>query len=155
LLAAVVSYRWWGTVSKTAGIPRALFWSTAGFALSPLLTPLSLNLGWQVVVSFIGGLFLSGFGLLIFNELLALAPETLRLPMVTFYNLVVGLVGVVAPELGILTLKVLPLGPAILALGGLRLVAAVLLAAATGVPLTPRRAGRGVTASGAPSTAPR
>ena len=85
-----------------------------GVSLVPLLTVLSTNMFYLTVVNLYSGLSLSGVTLLLFTELLNAAPAHERPGAIAFYNVILGGVAFLAPELGVFLLHVLHMEGAML-----------------------------------------
>ena len=80
---------------------------SVGIGVLPILAIVSRSLWHLVLVNFIGGLAVAGVNLLLFNQLLATVPKDRKPPYIAGYNICLGLIGFVAPELGVLLLKML------------------------------------------------
>jgi MFS family permease len=119
-LTSILTYHWWGRESTRRGIAPMLLVAAVGLGLSPALTVLLTNLDWLVFTNLFTGIFLSGVTLLMFNQLLEVAPEAQRLSMIPLYNLGIGIVGAIAPELGIFALHLWHMRTAMVVLSGLR-----------------------------------
>jgi MFS family permease len=104
-LAQIVSFKWWGRMSDRYGILKMLFLSSVGMFLAPFLTILSTNLIYLTVINLVTGLTLSGTVLLLFNQLLAATPKAFRSAGIANYNILLSIVGFVAPEFGVLLLN--------------------------------------------------
>jgi len=103
----ILTYRWWGTASKRRGNLTMLALGSVGIGVLPILAIVSRSLWHLVLVNFIGGLAVAGVNLLLFNQLLATVPKDRKPPYIAGYNICLGLIGFVAPELGVLLLKML------------------------------------------------
>jgi MFS family permease len=104
-LAQIVSFKWWGRMSDRYGILKMLFLSSIGMLLAPLLTILSTNLIYLTLINLVTGLTLSGTVLLLFNQLLAVTPKEFRSPGIANYNILLSIIGFIAPEFGVLLLN--------------------------------------------------
>ncbi len=100
-MGQILSFRWWGRYSVRHGNLVPLAVASLGLALNPILTIASRSLPWLVLVNLFGGLATSGIILLLFNQLLAQSPKRRRPSYIAAYNVVLGLAGFVAPELGV------------------------------------------------------
>lgn len=129
----ILSYRWWGRYSVARGnlIPLAI--AGLGLAASPALTILSHALPWLVVTNFEGGIFTAGINLLLFNQLLHASPKTHRPTYIAAYNVVLGLVGFVAPELGVWLLARIHMDGALLVSAAWRFAGALVFLWGTGI----------------------
>ena len=103
-LSQVLTFHFWSRFSERFGNTMMLAIACAGMALAPVLTILSRSLYYLTALNLVTGAFLGGIGLLLFNHLLEVAPESERTSYIAHYNIVIGLVGFVAPELGVLCL---------------------------------------------------
>ena len=103
----ILTFRWWGELARRRGGLATMGWSGLGVGLVPLLTVLSPNLFYLTAVNLFSGLFLSGITLLLFTELLHAAPAHERSGAIALYNLVLGCVAFLAPELGIYLLHIM------------------------------------------------
>jgi MFS family permease len=122
---SILTYHWWGRESTRRGIAPMLMVAAVGLGLSPAITVLFVNLEWLVLTNLITGAFLAGVTLLMFNQLLEVAPEADRLSMIPLYNLALGVVGALAPEFGILVLHWFGMRLAMIVLAGLRVLTAM------------------------------
>jgi MFS family permease len=96
----IVFYPLWGRLSTRYGNHRVNIAVTAGLALYPLVTALSPSVEWILFVSFLGGIFSSGFALAFFNTLLETSPEQNRASFVAVYNILINIAAFIAPLLG-------------------------------------------------------
>ena len=131
-MGQILSFRWWGRYSSRRGnlIPLAV--AGISLAANPTLTILSRSLPWLVLVNFIGGLGTSGITLLLFNQLLAATPKLQRPSFIAAYNVVLGLVGFVAPELGVALLSWTHMVAAMIIFSMWRLAGAIVFLRGTG-----------------------
>jgi MFS family permease len=120
-ITSIVTYHWWGRQSLRLGIGPTLVVAAIGLGLSPFITVLVANLWWLVLTNLFTGIFLSGVTLLMFNQLLQVAPDQQRNSMLGLYNLALGIVGAVAPEFGVLVLHLLHMGMAMVVMSVLRI----------------------------------
>lgn len=104
-LSQIVSYKWWGKSADKWGNTKMLLVAAIGMATIPILTILSTNLIYLVVVNLWSGLFVAGTTMLLFNQLLKVSPEDDRTSFLAGYNIIIAAVGVVAPQLGVLFLE--------------------------------------------------
>ncbi|NMP24244.1 MFS transporter [Sulfobacillus harzensis] len=103
--AEVLTFAWWGMKARLHGGMKMLGIAGLGVSLVPILTVLSPNLWYLTGVNFFSGIFLSGVTLLLFTELLHASPPSDRSTAIAFYNVVLGVVAFVAPEVGIVLLR--------------------------------------------------
>lgn len=132
-LGQIIAFRWWGRISIRRGnlIPLAL--AGIGLASSPLLTILSRALPWLVFTNFESGIFVAGANLLLFNQLLHASPKGHRATYIAAYNIVLGFVGFVAPELGIWLLAWIHMTATMLVATAWRLVGGLIFLWGTGI----------------------
>jgi MFS family permease len=100
--------------------------SGLGIGLVPVLTILSPNLWYLTAVNLYSGLFASGMTLLLFTELLQASPIAERSGAIVFYNVVLGGVAFLAPELGVYLLPVFGMDGTMLLSTIWRIVASIL-----------------------------
>ena len=103
----IVTFRWWGTLARRHGGLATMGLSGLGMSIVPILTVMNPNLVYLVGVNLYSGLFASGMTLLLFTELLHAAPIRERSGAIVFYNVVLGGVAFLAPEVGVYLLPVL------------------------------------------------
>lgn len=113
-ISQIVTYKYWGRLSDRFGNTAMLSVACLGMALTPILTILSRNLYYLVAMNLGTGMFVAGLTLLQFNHLLEVIPRSERTTYIAHYNIVAGVIGFVAPELGILLLHVLTMDGAML-----------------------------------------
>lgn len=106
-LTEIVTFHWWGKLALRRGGLATMGLSGIGMGLVPLLTVLSPNLLYLTAVNLYSGLFLSGMTLLLFTELLKAAPVHERSGAIALYNVILGSVAFLAPELGVYLLHVM------------------------------------------------
>ncbi len=99
-IAQIISFPFWGRFADKNGNMLALFVLACGMAIIPSITILSTNYFYLMVTNFISGLSLSGLTMLLFNQTLNLSPENERTSFIAAYNVVIGLVGFMAPMFG-------------------------------------------------------
>ena len=121
----IVFYPLWSRLTMRRGNHFAIVAATAGLALYPLITAFSPSVEWIVFLSFLGGAFTAGFGLVFFNGLLEVCPEQNRASHIAVYNVLINVAGFVAPILATALMPLcgiyamLLLGAALRALGAL------------------------------------
>lgn len=108
-IGQIVSFKWWGRYSEKYGHARALLLSCIGMGLTTTITIFSTNLYYLLLTNFISGIALSGITLLLFNELLAVSPIEERTNGIAYYQLMVGAVGFISPQVGVLLYETLGL----------------------------------------------
>ncbi|PSR22235.1 MAG: hypothetical protein C7B45_07645 [Sulfobacillus acidophilus] len=122
----IVTFRWWGKFAQKRGGLVTMGFSGLGIGLVPLLTILSPNLWYLTAVNLYSGLFASGMTLLLFTELLHASPVADRSAAIAFYNVVLGLVAFLSPELGVYLLPALGMDGTMLLSTIWRLIASIL-----------------------------
>ncbi len=139
-MGQILSFRWWGRYSVRHGNLIPLAAASLGLALNPVLTIASRSLPWLILVNLLGGLTTSGIILLLFNQLLAQSPKKRRPSFIAAYNIVLGLVGFLAPELGVILLDWIHMTAVMILLALWRVAAAAVFLRGTGT-FTRLRAG--------------
>jgi MFS family permease len=122
----IVTFRWWGRLAQKQGGLVTMGFSGLGIGLVPVLTILSPNLWYLTAVNLYSGLFASGMTLLLFTELLQASPIAERSGAIVFYNVVLGGVAFLAPELGVYLLPVFGMDGTMLLSTIWRIVASIL-----------------------------
>lgn len=84
---------------------KMLILVSIGMASTPILTVLSTNLLYLVIVNASSGLFVSGTVLLLFNHLLEVTKEDNRSTCIANYNILLALVAFIAPQFGVFLLE--------------------------------------------------
>lgn len=105
-ISQVVSYKWWGKMADKHSNAKMLIFVALGMASAPLLTVLSTNLYYLIVVNVFTGLFVSGTVLILFNQLLEVTKEENRSSYIANYNVLLAIVGFVAPQVGVFLLEI-------------------------------------------------
>ncbi|MFT4412221.1 MFS transporter [Fredinandcohnia humi] len=106
-VAQIVSYKWWGKSADKWGNSTMLFVCAIGMTTAPIITILTTNLYLLALSNLWTGLFVSGTTLLLFNQLLSVSPTENRTSFLANYNLMIALIGFIAPQLGVLLLEYL------------------------------------------------
>ena len=104
-VAQIVSFRWWGKMADKHSNSKMLFYCALGMATAPVLNILSDNLIYLVIVNASSGLFVSGTVLLLFNQLLEVTNEQNRGTYIANYNILLAIVGFIAPQFGVFLLE--------------------------------------------------
>ncbi len=104
-LAQIVSFNWWGRMADKHSNAKMLIFVSLGMASTPILTVLSTNLVYLVIVNASSGLFVSGTVLLLFNHLLEVTKEENRSTYISNYNILLALVAFIAPQFGVFLLE--------------------------------------------------
>ncbi len=131
-IGQIISFRWWGRYSLRRGNLIPLMVASAGLAAAPALTSVSRALPWLVITNFEGGIFTAGIILLLFNQLLHVSPKTYRATYIAAYNVVLGVVGFMAPELGVWLLASIHMSGALMVSAVWRLAGAFIFLRSTG-----------------------
>lgn len=104
-IAQILSYKWWGRFSDKYGNSMALFVAALGMMTAPILTVLSTNLIYLTVLNLWTGISLAGTVMLLFNQLLKVSPAEGRTNYIANYNIIIAIIGVVAPQIGVILLE--------------------------------------------------
>lgn len=125
-IAQIVSFKWWGKMSDKHGLLKMLFIAALGMGSAPLLTILSTNLIYLTLINLFTGLFLSGTILLLFNQLLNVSPSEDRSSCIGNYNILLSIVGFIAPQIGVLLLETYNMNEAMIISIFMRILGALL-----------------------------
>ncbi|WP_180955598.1 MULTISPECIES: MFS transporter [Bacillus] len=104
-VSQVVSFKWWGRMADKHSNAKMLVFVSLGMASAPILTILSTNLIYLIVINTFSGLFVSGTVLLLFNQLLEVTEDTNRSSCISNYNILLAIVGFIAPQFGVYMLE--------------------------------------------------
>ncbi|PTQ57664.1 MAG: Permeases of the major facilitator superfamily [Candidatus Carbobacillus altaicus] len=104
-----IAFPYWGRLADRFGTGTALAITALGMATAPTLTVLSTSLVYLVFVNLFTGAFVAGTVLLLFNQLLHVSPAEDRTSYIAVYNLGVGAVGFIAPQVGVYLASLLTL----------------------------------------------
>lgn len=126
-IAQILTFSRWGRASEKWGTRTMFGVACAGLALSPVATILSTNLVYLVAINLLAGGVTSGVTMLQFNGLLEVAPEEQRTAYIAHFNVSLGIVGFIAPEIGVWLLSMIHMDLDMLVSSVLRGVGAVLL----------------------------
>ncbi len=96
-VTTIIFYPLWGRLTARRGNRPVVIVSTLGLVLYPFFTALSPSVEWILGVSFLGGVFTSGFALSFFNGLLQVAPEQNRSSYIAGYNTLVNIAAFISP----------------------------------------------------------
>ena len=105
-ISQIVSFKWWGKMADKHGNAKMLIFVALGMATAPLLTALSTNLYYLVITNIFTGLFVSGTVLILFNQLLEVTKEETRSSYIANYNVLLAIIGFVAPQFGVFLLEI-------------------------------------------------
>ncbi|OFW79163.1 MAG: hypothetical protein A2201_12525, partial [Alicyclobacillus sp. RIFOXYA1_FULL_53_8] len=125
-LSQVLSFRWWGRMAERHGNGKMLALAAVGMATAPVLTIASTNMYYLLLVNLFTGVPVAGTTLLIFNYLLEVSPERDRTAYISYYNVVLSVIGFAAPEVGIFFLGHIGMTEAMWISTTLRLTGAIL-----------------------------
>lgn len=120
----ILTYFYWGSVSRQKGNYLVLFISSLGTVLFPVLTGLSSRVEPLLLVSVIGGIFGAGFNLSFFNTLLEVCPQERRPSYVAINTTLINVAAFLAPLLGTSLANLLDIRMAFFIAGALRLLGA-------------------------------
>jgi MFS family permease len=118
----IISFKWWGRMADKHSNAKMLAFTAAGMATAPFLTILSTNMYYLTFVNFTSGLFVSGTVLLLFNQLLEVTLEENRSSFIAQYNIILAIIGFVAPQVGVFLLQFSSINTAMNLAAGMRLV---------------------------------
>ncbi|WP_442593609.1 MFS transporter [Neobacillus sp. D3-1R] len=104
-IAQVASYKWWGKMADKHTNAKMLIYCSLGMATAPVLTILSKNLYYLLATNIFTGLFVSGTVLILFNQLLEVTEEENRSNYIANYNVLLAIIGFVAPQFGVFLLE--------------------------------------------------
>lgn len=104
-IAQVASYKWWGKMADKHSNAKMLIYCSLGMASAPVLTILSKNLYYLLATNIFTGLFVSGTVLILFNQLLEVTKEENRSSYIANYNILLAIIGFVAPQFGVYLLE--------------------------------------------------
>lgn len=127
-ISQAVAFPYWGRLADRFGTGTALAMTAVGMATAPTLTVLSTSLVYLVFVNLFTGAFVAGTVLLLFNQLLHVSPPEDRTSYIAVYNLGVGAIGFIAPQVGVYLASHLTLSGAMHLSSFLRLGSALLFA---------------------------
>jgi MFS family permease len=125
-IAQIVSFKWWGRMSDKYSNAKMLILVSIGMASTPILTILSSNLLYLTIVNATSGLFVSGTVLILFNQLLEITNEENRSAYIANYNVLLAIVGFIAPQFGVFLLEQSNMDVAMITSGILRASSALL-----------------------------
>lgn len=119
-IGQIISFKWWGRMADKHSNARMLAITSIGMATAPFLTILSTNMYYLTFVNFTSGLFVSGTVLLLFNQLLEVTKEENRGSFIAQYNILLAIIGFVAPQIGVYLLHLSSIETAMNIASGLR-----------------------------------
>lgn len=122
----IIFFPLWGRLATQRGNLYAIVIAAIGLALYPLATALSPSVEWIILVSFIGGVFSSGFGLTFFNRLLEVSPEQHRASYIAAYNTLINVTAFVGPIISTVLLSFFTIHALLIVGATLRLLGAFL-----------------------------
>ncbi|WP_235848421.1 MFS transporter [Litchfieldia alkalitelluris] len=125
-ISQILSYKWWAKKADKWGNSVMLFVAGIGMAVAPILTILSTNLVYLVVINFFMGIFVAGTVMLLFNQLLHVSPENDRTAFLANYNIILGGIGFIAPQFGVLLLEMASMSFAMITSASIRLIGGLL-----------------------------
>ncbi|MCY0877239.1 MAG: MFS transporter [Firmicutes bacterium] len=121
-VSQILTYSYWGRLSERFGNTFMLSVACFGMALTPVLMIVSKDLVYLVVMNLATGTFVAGISLLQFNHLLEVVPGRERTTYIAHFNIMLGAVGFVSPEVGVLLLHLLHMNAAMIASTFVRLL---------------------------------
>jgi len=123
---SIMFFPLWGRLTTQRGNLYTIVLVAFGLAVYPLATALSPSVEWIIGVSFIGGVFSSGFALVFFNRLLEVSPEHHRASYIAGYNTLINIAAFVGPIISTLLLTFFTIHALLLASAVMRLIGALL-----------------------------
>ncbi len=108
-MSQILTFRFWSRFSLRFGNAITLAIVCFGMATTPILTILSTSMIYLTVLNFFTGAFVGGTNLLLLNYLLEVSPNEERTEYIAHYNIILGTVGFLAPQFGVLVLPLLHL----------------------------------------------
>ncbi|MGN7478899.1 MFS transporter [Solibacillus silvestris] len=125
MVAQIFSFSLWRKWSQKHGNMRVFVWVAFGMSTAPLLTVLSTNHYYLVVMFVLSGFFVSGTVLILFNLLLENSPEDVRTYCITTYNVLLAVIAFISPQIGIWLLETYSMQIAMYLSTAMRFLAAV------------------------------
>lgn len=122
----LVAYFLWSSLSRRRGATRVLRICAFGLVLYPLLAGLTHSVAPQPIYAGMGGIFMAGIDLVLFDMLLSTCPPRHTASYVALYQLTTYLATFLAPTLGTAIAAAFGLVPALFVAAGLRLAGAAL-----------------------------
>ncbi len=122
----LVAYFLWSSVSRRRGAVQVLQVCAFGLVLYPLLAGLTPSVAPQPLYAGMGGIFMAGIDLVLFDMLLSTCPPRHTATYVALYQLTTYLATFVAPTLGTAIADGFGAAPALFVAAGLRLAGAAL-----------------------------
>lgn len=119
-IGQIISFKWWGRMADKHSNAKMLAFTAVGMATAPFLTILSTNMYYLTFVNFTSGLFVSGTVLLLFNQLLEVTREENRGSFIAQYNIMLAIIGFIAPQVGVYLLHLSSVETAMNIASGLR-----------------------------------
>ncbi|SEM55660.1 Major Facilitator Superfamily protein [Mesobacillus persicus] len=104
-IGQVMSFKWWGKMADKYSNAKMLAVCAVGMAVAPTMNILSTNLIYLTMVNVFSGVFVAGTILLLFNQLLEVTKEDNRSSCISQYNILLAIVGFVAPQVGVFLLE--------------------------------------------------
>lgn len=122
----IVFYPLWARLATRRGNLYAIVIASLGLVLYPLATAFSPSVEWILLVSFLGGVFSSGFGLTFFNRLLEVSPEQHRASYVAAYSTLINITAFVGPLISTSLLSIFSINALLLVGAAMRFAGALL-----------------------------
>jgi MFS family permease len=104
-IGQIISFKWWARMADKFSNARMMVLVSLGMASTPILSILSTNLIYITFVNATSGLFVSGTVLILFNQLLEVTRDENRSSYIANYNVLLAIVGFVAPQVGVFLLE--------------------------------------------------
>jgi MFS family permease len=101
----IASFKWWGRMADKHGNAKMMILVSLGMASAPIMHIVSTNLVYLIIINAFSGLFVSGTVLILFNQLLEVTNEDNRSSYIAKYNVLLAMVGFLAPQFGVYLLE--------------------------------------------------
>lgn len=124
-LAQIASFTWWGRMADKHGNSKMMIPLALGMAIAPVTMILSTNLVYITVANGLSGFFVSGTVLILFNQLLEVTKEENRSSYIANYNVLLAIIGFIAPQFGVFLLEATNIGMSMSISTGVRASSAI------------------------------
>ncbi|RDU35870.1 MFS transporter [Neobacillus piezotolerans] len=124
-LAQIASFTWWGKMADKHGNSKMMIPIALGMALAPVTMTISTNLIYITLANGLSGFFVSGTVLILFNQLLEVTKEDNRSSYIANYNVLLAIIGFIAPQFGVFLLEATNIGMSMSISTGVRASSAI------------------------------
>ncbi|WP_409270160.1 MFS transporter [Neobacillus sp. SCS-31] len=125
-LAQIASFKLWGKMADKHGNSKMMIPLALGMAIAPVSMILSTNLVYITIANGLSGFFVSGTVLILFNQLLDVTKEDNRSSYIANYNVLLAVIGFIAPQFGVFLLEATNIGVSMSISTGVRASSAIL-----------------------------